>query len=267
MSIANFWRELMRRNRLLAVSGLCYAGLFLVLALAASFDSTRVMGINRWIKPMKFAISIAIFQWTMGWLMKHLEARRDKVRLISRAIVITMLAEIIPIAGQAARGKISHFNTETPFDSVVFSLMGLTIVINTLWIAYALYFYFVTPTNISKAYLWGIRFGLIIFILASAEGGMMAALLRHSVGVPDGGPGLPFVNWSTKGGDLRIAHFIGLHALQALPFAGFAFDRLSRRINIIRPVGWTAAFAAIYFALVTFIFAWAIMGHPLIDLG
>ena len=39
----------------------------------------------------------------------------------------------------------------------------------------------------------------------------------HTIGAPDGTPGLPLVNWSRTHGDLRIPHFFGLHGLQAIP--------------------------------------------------
>ncbi|HZS08632.1 MAG TPA: hypothetical protein VFD58_27610 [Blastocatellia bacterium] len=263
MKIAELWAELLRRNRVLAISGLCYLVLFLALAVVALFDSTLVMGINRWIKPMKFALSIAIFQWTLGWLMKHLEARRDKVRIISRGVAITMLAEIIPIAGQAARGRISHFNADSPFDAAVFAFMGVMIALNTLLLIYTLTLFFTTPVKVPKSYLWGIRLGLLLFIVFSLEGGAMVARLGHSVGVPDGGPGVPFINWSTRGGDLRIAHFVGLHALQVLPLTGF----LLHRFRAVRPVGWTFAVAFAYGAMAVLLFVWAMMGRPLLALG
>jgi hypothetical protein len=262
--IMGLWEELKRRNRLLAYSGLGYLGLFIGLAMLAAVDSTTILGLNRWIKPMKFAISITIFQWTVAWLSAHLEASPGRIRRISVGIVIAMLGEMVPIAGQAARGKISHFNTESVFDGAVFSFMGIIIVINTLLIGYLLYLFFVTPGQISPGYLWGIRLGIVIFLLASVEGGLMSALMSHSIGVADGGPGLPFVNWSTRGGDLRAAHFIGLHALQALPLAGYWLDRLGRRRAWLRPVAWSFGLATAYLILTGLILIQALLGRPVL---
>jgi hypothetical protein len=84
-----------------------------------------------------------------------------------------------------------------------------------------------------------VRLGLAVTLLGLLEGFAMIAVGGHSVGVADGGPGLPLLGWSTTGGDLRIAHFVGMHALQGLPLlaAGLAAVRGpgdTTRVSLLR---------------------------------
>ncbi len=44
----------------------------------------------------------------------------------------------------------------------------------------------------------------------------------NSVGGDDTTGGLYFLGWNTKHGDLRVSHFIGMHALQLLPLLALA---------------------------------------------
>ena len=82
----------------------------------------------------------------------------------------------------------------------------------------------------------------------------MVGLLKHTVGGPDGGPGLPVVNWSTQYGDLRIAHFIGIHSLQVLPLFGNYFAKTKKQ---------TIIFSVVYFLLASALFLQAMKGIPL----
>jgi hypothetical protein len=267
MDLANLYRELVRRNRVLAALGAAHLVLFVALAVLALGDTHPILGVNRWFKPMKFALSIGVYSWTLAWLTGYLPAYPRAIRLLSAGIAVSMIVEIVCIVGQPARGQTSHFNVATPLDSAIFSLMGVMILLNTLCAAGILALFFGKTAPLPGAVRWGIRLGLAIFLAASLEGGLMAARRAHGVGVPDGGPGLPFLNWSTQGGDLRASHFVGLHALQAVPLAALFFHHLRGRAGERGATAWTFGFAIIYAGVVAFLFFQAMSGTPLLALA
>jgi hypothetical protein len=238
---------------ILFYSSFFFLALFMIFAGVSLFDTRTVLGIDPWIKPMKFAISIAIYLFTIAWLMRDIRPAPRTRRVLEFTILATMIVEIVLIASQSYRGIPSHFNRTTPLNAAIFITMGVAISINTVAAAVLFFLSLRSRPDLTPSYLWGIRFGLLIFILASIEGGFMAGRLAHSVGAPDGGPGLPFVNWSTEAGDLRIAHFLGLHALQVLPLAGYFLGRT--------PVFVVAGF---YFALFAGSLIQALAGYPLL---
>jgi hypothetical protein len=177
-----------------------------------------------------------------------------------------MIGEIVCVVLQAARGRISHFNTDPGFDGALFSLMGQLIVVNTLLVLYTLALFCWSKVDLPPACLWGIRLGIAIFLVAGLEGFVMTGQRAHTVGLKDGGPGLPLLNWSTAGGDLRVAHFIGLHALQLVPLAGFWLNRRGRT-PVLPPVAWTAAVAVAYAVVAAGLFLQAMRGQPLLAIG
>ena len=172
-----------------------------------------------------------------------------------------MIIEIACIILQSARGTTSHFNQKSAFDIAIFSVMGLTIFLNTL--AMMLFLWIIrrdTPPQ-RAGYIWGIRLGVAIFLLASFQGAVIITNNAHTVGAPDGGPGLPFVNWSTMAGDLRIAHFFGMHAMQALPLLGFLLDTM--KVPGRNPV---IAVSILWLAVMGGLLVIALQGRPLLSL-
>lgn len=142
-------------------------------------------------------------------------------------IVAASVIEMVIIVGQAARGRRSHFNDDSAFDEMLFSIMGLTIVV--LWLAtLAIALQFFRRPGPDPATTWAVRLGLVIALAGMGLGMLMIEGDAHAVGVPDGGPGLPLVGWSTTGGDLRIGHFVGMHALQILPLLAAALAAITR---------------------------------------
>jgi hypothetical protein len=244
------------------------AGLHLVLLVLSliglALDTRLVTGINPWIKPIKFDLSIAIYLMTMAWVFQFLPENR-KNRL-ARGIAICMLIETFCLTLQVLRGVPSHFNFSTPFDASLFSIMGIAILINTFFILQATLVYFLNPpSTLDQTTLWGIRWGLVTFLLGSVLGGYLSSQTGHTVGVPEGGPGLPFLNWSTQGGDLRVAHFFGLHGIQFFLLLAWFFKR-TMPTQKLRLIALSLAFVG-YFCGTLSLFVQATQGQPLIQEG
>ena len=265
MNIKSFLIELHRRNPVLSITGWAH---LLVLAGAIAgvlLDTRQILGINPWIKPAKFAISNAAFLWTMGWILEYLAGHLKAARRISWGIAVAMVFEIVSVSLQSFRGIPSHFNFTTPLNSLIFGLMGIFILLNTVLIGYVLFLFFRQTPVRSTAYIWGIRLGLIIFIGSGFIGRAMVEQGSHTVGAEDGGPGMPVMNWSTEAGDLRASHAIGLHALQLLPLIGFQVGR--SRVSELRQdtLVWIASI--LYAALVLGVYFQALQGHPFMVIG
>ena len=83
----------------------------------------------------------------------------------------------------------------------------------------------------------------------------------HTVGAPDGGPGLPGTGWSTRHGDIRVAHFVGLHGAQIIPLLLW----LRRRVRPIGPHRSSVMVAAASYASLFVVLLWqALRGQPFI---
>jgi hypothetical protein len=221
-----------------------------------------ILGINRWAKPWKFSLSISIFLMTMAWILENLPPGLAVARRISWGILTCMLAEITCIAGQSARGVPSHFNTGTPLDFTAYAIMGVAIVANTLFAGWTAVLFFRLKLSMSQPRLWAIRLGLLLFLAGSAEGGVMVALARHTIGMPDGGPGIPLLNWSTRAGDLRVAHFLGLHSLQIIPAAGIFFENRQARHPAAHSAWGVWLVSALYGSVTALAFLDSVRGIP-----
>jgi len=254
-------RELYQGNPVLSITGWLHWILALALVVLVPLDSRSILGINPWIKPIKFSVSIAIYVWTLAWYLRYLSGRRRAIKLLSWGVAFTMVAEITLITLQSARGVPSHFNVATPLDATLFAVMGSIIGLNTLLLMWVTVLFFVDRPELPAAYLWGIRFGLLVFLLASFEGVLMVIHGSHTVGAEDGGAGLRFINWSRQHGDLRVAHFVGMHALQVLPFAGYWISR-SRSPERAK-VAFTAVMFLVYLGIMASLFWMAWLGRPL----
>ncbi|MFC7325920.1 hypothetical protein ACFQMF_15235 [Halorubrum rutilum] len=256
--------ELYARNRILCLVAVANLSLAVVFTALMALDGRTVLGRNVWTKPWKFATSIAVFTGTMGWILPSLSLSIRVERLATTVIGGAMTIEIVLISTQAARGVASHFNDTTLLNTVVYAVMGITITISSLVVAYVLWRVVRNPPDLAPAYLWGVAIGMFVFVIASFEGWLMVSEGGHGVGVANDARGLPLLNWSVTGGDLRVAHFVGLHALQVVPLAGYVlsgWETLAPRESVIA----VSSIGILYGGITLVTFIQAVLGHSLIS--
>ena len=197
----------------------------LVLVLFWIFDPRELGGVSVWEKPLKFFISSAIFGITYSWLSSFIAKGSRWVRIAGSVIAVSLAIELMLITAVAGFGETSHFNVSSPLAITIWSLMATFI---SLVLVATLVLSFLIIRDRSQ--VAGVRLGLGLGSLNTAVGMGLAFLMTsptanqlanfqgiagaHSVGTSDGGPGLPFLGWSTVAGDLRVGHFFGLHSIQ-----------------------------------------------------
>lgn len=235
-----------------------FGGLCLLLAVVFTVLSRtsrlRVHGVNAWYKPIKFCLSIFCYVWTMGWLVAYLPQLNLAAYNITAIILLGF--EIFYIALQAARGQMSHYNASTWYYQMFYALMGIAASVVALYTAYiGILFCTGNFADLPAYYLWSVRFGIMLFVVFAFEGAVMGGRNSHSIGVAENDKGLPFFGWSRKIGDARVAHFIGMHALQVLPLLSF---------YVLKSVPLTVIVALLYAWLAVFTLVQALKGQAFI---
>ena len=271
------WRD---SAALTATSVLMLAAL--VASCAGIFLDPRVItGVPAWLKPAKFAISTAIFSGTIAWLYRYITIWPGFMRAVGWVLAAVLVLEVAIIDLQAARGTTSHFNAATPLDGALFAVMGAAIAF--LWLgSVAVLIALFRQKFENPAWGWLLRLGMLTTVLGSAGGGLMLrmtpeqsaemhathtvhAVGGHTVGAPDGGPGLPGVGWSTQHGDLRVPHFFGLHGLQIIPIIGWLALRRRRDQAAGKQIGVAFAIAGSYLVLVAILTVQALRSQSVIE--
>ncbi len=188
-------------------------------------DSRTLMGINVWIKPLKFTISGGVYLLTTGFLITLYPFSKRKRNIINGIVAWAMLLEIGIIVFQASRGVMSHYNQSSKFDALLFIAMGILISFIVLSMIFFIVETIRLKMNTERSVQWAILIGWLVVVFGSWAGGQMIGQMSHNVGVADGGEGLPLLNWSTVAGDLRVAHFFGLHGIQIIPLFAVVLSR------------------------------------------
>lgn len=278
-SLRSALSRLWNANRPLTAAGLLMVAALVGSGLGLLLDTRTVLGAPAWLKPAKFAVSTAIYSFTLAWMFTYLDNWPRTRRIVGWTTAVVFVLEVGVIDVQAWRGTTSHFNVDTPVDAVLFSLMGAAIAIQTIASGFVAFALWREPIG-DRAMATALRAGMLITVIGASSGGIMTvptntqlAELKtehrmpvsgaHTVGAPDGGAGLPGTGWSREHGDLRVPHFLGLHAMQLLPLIAVVLGR-RRGDTAARTI---RAAAGSYMALFGVLLVQALRGEPVLAPG
>lgn len=230
------------RHRGLTLSALLIWAAMLPTLIALGVDERTVREVNVWVKPLKFMAAIGLFWLSTAWfigLLPDTERRHASVRALVAVVLGAGLFEITYITVQAALGQASHFNASSLFHQVMYTLMGLGAMAMTATqpvLAWRIARH--GRADLSPVWRSSVVLGLVLtFVLGAGAGGLLGSVQ------PPSGAGLPVVGWHLGGGDLRPAHFIGIHAQQLVPLVGMLLAAAGGRQR------WLWAFVALYTVL------------------
>jgi hypothetical protein len=190
----------------------------------------------------------------MAWYCYYLP--NFNINSFNWTVIILLGFEIFYIAFQASKGQLSHYNLSTPVYAALYSMMALAATLVTLYTAYIGVLFFTNSfPELPNYYVWAIRLSIILFVVFSFEGFAMGSKLNHSVGALNDNSNLFIIGWSKTVGDLRVSHFIGMHALQVLPILSY---------YVLKNTKLTFGLSIIYGMLAIMTLIQALKGRPFI---
>jgi hypothetical protein len=261
------------RSRMQAGSPALYAvGTTMLLMAAitfvlASLDGRLFQGVSTWVKPLKFQLSTAMYLLTLAFFMAWLPSERQQswlARYVVWSGIGAGLFEVLYITWQGAFGLASHYNHASPFYSTMYTLMGVgAVILTTASLALAILIARSPTPALPQALKHAVVLGLgLTFVLGTGFGAYLGAQSTgHWVGgaLTDAG-GLPLFNWSRTGGDLRVAHFFGIHAMHFIP--AIVALAVAARLPVARGVAGVWLLALGFCALTVATFVQAARGQP-----
>ena len=204
----------------LATCGVALLALLPTCGVWGWLDGRTVQGESVMAKPARFALSIGLYLLTTSAMFSCVRPEH-RVEILPRATVWIMIigstVELSCIVLQAARARRSHFNRSTTGDAAIYATMGafaLLFIGGVLPLAWEIAH---RPNeNVAPLMVQAVVAGLVMtFLVGGGTGMLMSARGSALVNLP--WLRVPLLGWYLSGGDIRIPHFFGIHAMQALP--------------------------------------------------
>ncbi|MFX0577206.1 hypothetical protein [Nocardia nepalensis] len=254
------------------------------------FDDRMLLGESVWLKPFKFGLAFVLYGFTLAWLLSLPHKGSRVTWWMGTIFAITGFIDVGFIVVQAARGTYSHFSHATDAVNSIGQMVFASGVPGLFFANLVIVLILSWQRLVDRPTARAIHAGLALAVVGMALGYLMGftgkqlvrdangnvvelvaghtVLNNPSLDPRDGVGGMAITHWSTIGGDLRIPHFLGLHAIQVLLFAALALARLAPRYRWLRAERTRAALIGVlalgYTGLLAIVFWQAMRAQSLV---
>lgn len=251
-----FLTELQRRNQILYWLGWIFIISFFIGLFISISDDRMVNGFSIWNTPLKYMLSTSITIWTFGWILEYLRSK-SLIRLFSWLIAISLSTVNIILSYRAIRLSENFYPSLNNNNQSLYFIMLLMIAIYSVtFILITIAFFQQKKMPISQHYSWGIRMSLLCFLFIIITGGIMLWHRSHNFGGADTENGMILFNFSTRRGDIRVPHFMALHALQIIPILSYYL--FNKKYQVV-------LFSVCYMLFTLTLLIMALLGMPFIS--
>lgn len=211
-----------------------------------------IYSLSTWLKPAKFAVSILLYAASFNIFQRYISGQNRLIRFAMSASVLGGFIELASSLTQAALTWSAHSNAGVEDALLITGRLAI------MPLAFLDLIFFAVlmreknlPPVMGSALKWGLLLTAIGFIpgfILMAPEHVQVALSHHAF---------------CSSGNLRIAHFIGIHALQIIPLLALYLERfdsqlsIGEQLNILRISGFS------YFALIQ-ILTWQALRNEMI---
>lgn len=207
-------------QRALLLYGLFLLALSPIVVIWFFFDTRSINKESPAIKPVRFLLSIGTYLLTLSYVYNFVQPPRFQGLLPSLTVWISLIGcslELTFIITQAARARRSHFNNATRFDAAINALMAV-VALPFLSGGIPLIIEIATHprSGSNPLMLEAILTGFIVMQILGGGTGVMMGIIQGN-GSRAGSRRVPLFGWTLAGGDIRVAHFFAIHAVEIFP--------------------------------------------------
>ncbi|MBX9690604.1 MAG: hypothetical protein K2X27_28070 [Candidatus Obscuribacterales bacterium] len=184
------------------------------------------MQIELWQKSLKFSLSFMLYSFSLLQIAANLDSLKPLLKVTSLSVLIGAVLELSSIYGALL---VAHFGSPLQIQASEKSLLLLarTAIIPVSMALPIFLFLLLRKPGITPLRLYGFCWGTALALLGLIPGLMMLMPAAIFHGWP------AYLSSSSKltlaqaigHGELRTAHFFGIHALQIIPLAAYALEK------------------------------------------